>query len=112
MNYKTEKAFTSSLFSPYQIRDIAYRYCLYLRNILVSSEHATLSFLFQSLANEIVYITRPMDKKKIMFYNDKTANLSIDEEFQKLWRSVAVENMDDQKIEEYLEKQVRLSMCL
>lgn len=43
-----------------------------------------------------------------MFYNDKTANLSIDEEFQKLWRSVAVENMDDQKIEEYLEKQVRL----
>lgn len=48
-----------------------------------------------------------MDKKKIMFYNDKTANLSIDEEFQKLWRSVAVENMDDQKIEEYLEKQVR-----
>lgn len=106
MNYKTGKAFTSSLFSPYQIRDKAY--CFYLRNILVSSEHATLSFLFQSLANEIVYITRPMDKKKIMFYNDKTANLSIDEEFQKLWRSVAVENMDDQKIEEYLEKQVRL----
>lgn len=47
-----------------------------------------------------------MDKKKIMFYNDKTANLSIDEEFQKLWRSIAVENMDDMKIEEYLEKQV------
>lgn len=60
----------------------------------------------QSLANEIVYIARPMDKKKIMFYNDKTANLSIDEEFQKLWRSIAVENMDDMKIEEYLEKQV------
>jgi hypothetical protein len=30
----------------------------------------------------------------------------VDEEFQKLWRSVAVESMDDQKIEEYLEKQV------
>lgn len=30
----------------------------------------------------------------------------MDEEFQKLWRSVAVESMDDQKIEEYLEKQV------
>lgn len=60
----------------------------------------------QSLANEIIYITRPVDKKKIMFYNDKTANLTVDEEFQKLWRSVAVESMDDQKIEEYLEKQV------
>lgn len=69
-------------------------------------DHETLNIFFQSLANEIVYITRPIDKKKIMFYNDKTANLSIDEEFQKLWRSVAVENMDDQKIEEYLEKQV------
>uniref|UniRef100_A0A1B6GPV1 Transcription initiation factor IIE subunit beta n=1 Tax=Cuerna arida TaxID=1464854 RepID=A0A1B6GPV1_9HEMI len=64
----------------------------------------------KSLANEIVYITRPIDKKKIMFYNDKTANLSIDEEFQKLWRSIAVENMDDMKIEEYLEKQGIRSM--
>lgn len=43
-----------------------------------------------------------------MFYNDKTATLPIDEEFQKLWRSVAVESMDDQKIEEYLEKQVTM----
>ena len=41
-----------------------------------------------------------------MFYNDKAANLGLDDEFQKLWRSVAVESMDDQKIEEYLEKQV------
>lgn len=64
----------------------------------------------KSLANEIVYIVRPIDKKKIMFYNDKTATLPIDEEFQKLWRSVAVENMDDQKIEEYLEKQGIRSM--
>lgn len=64
----------------------------------------------KSLANEIIYITRPIDKKKIMFYNDKTANLTVDEEFQKLWRSVAVESMDDQKIEEYLEKQGIRSM--
>ena len=60
----------------------------------------------QSLQNEIIYISRPIDKKKIVFYNDKTAALPVDEEFQKLWRSVAVESMDDQKIEEYLEKQV------
>lgn len=43
-----------------------------------------------------------------MFYNDRTANLEVEEELQKLWRSVAVENVDDQKIEEYLEKQVNL----
>ena len=64
--------------------------------------------ILRILNNEIIYIQRPMDKKKILFYNDRTANLSIDEEFQKLWRAVAVESMDDQKIEEYLEKQVNL----
>lgn len=90
-------------------------------------------------ANEIVYITRPTDKKKILFYNDRTANLTViwacnafnciidldstassiifyripkqvDEEFQKLWRSVTVDAMDDAKIDEYLEKQGIRSM--
>ncbi|XP_014247526.1 transcription initiation factor IIE subunit beta [Cimex lectularius] len=64
----------------------------------------------KSLQNEIIYIVRPIDKKKIMFYNDRAATLGLDEEFQKLWRSVAVESMDDQKIEEYLEKQGIRSM--
>lgn len=64
----------------------------------------------QSLQNEILYITRPLDKKKIVFYNDKTALIPIDEEFQKLWRSVNVDNLDDQKIDEYLEKQGIRSM--
>ncbi|KAJ8934125.1 hypothetical protein NQ314_013584, partial [Rhamnusium bicolor] len=58
--------------------------------------------------NEIIFITRPIDKKKVLFYNDRTASLPIDEEFQKLWRSVAVDAMDDAKIEEYLDKQVML----
>lgn len=64
----------------------------------------------KSLQHEILYIARPVDKKKIVFYNDKTALLPVDDEFQKLWRSVAVESMDDQKIEEYLEKQGIRSM--
>lgn len=64
----------------------------------------------KSLQNEIIYISRPIDKKKIMFYNDRAATLGLDEEFQKLWRAVAVESMDDQKIEEYLEKQGIRSM--
>lgn len=60
--------------------------------------------------NEIIFIARPMDKKKILFYNDRSATLPIDEEFQKLWRSVAVDAMDDAKIDEYLEKQGIRSM--
>lgn len=43
-----------------------------------------------------------------MFYNDKMTAIGLDDEFQKLWRSIAVESMDDPKIEEYLEKQVTL----
>uniref|UniRef100_A0A1B0DHA9 Transcription initiation factor IIE subunit beta n=1 Tax=Phlebotomus papatasi TaxID=29031 RepID=A0A1B0DHA9_PHLPP len=61
-------------------------------------------------ASEIVYITRPIDKKKILFYNDKTANFVVDEEFQKCWRAVTVDAMDDGKIDEYLEKQGIRSM--
>lgn len=64
----------------------------------------------KSLQNEILFITRPLDKKKIVFYNDKTAQFPIDDEFQKLWRAVAVDAMDDQKIDEYLEKQGIRSM--
>lgn len=48
-----------------------------------------------------------MDKKKVLFYKDKTT-ITIDEEFQKLWRSVAVDAMDDAKIDEYLDKQGNL----
>lgn len=53
-------------------------------------------------------MTRPIDKKKILFYNDRTAQLVVDDEFQKLWRGIAVESVDDDKIEEYLEKQVSI----
>lgn len=50
-------------------------------------------------------MTRPVDKRKILFYNDRTATLPVDEEFQKLWRTVGVDVIDDAKIDEYLEKQ-------
>lgn len=72
--------------------------------------YSLLTLLFQMLEKDIVYITRPVDKKKILFYNDKTAHMPIDEEFQKLWRSVAVDGIDDNKIEEYLENQGIRSM--
>lgn len=62
------------------------------------------------LGDSVIYVMRPIDKKKVLFYNDKSLQFSVDEEFQKLWRSVAVEGIDDQKIEEYLQKQGITSM--
>ncbi|XP_039254695.2 general transcription factor IIE subunit 2-like [Styela clava] len=58
----------------------------------------------KALGNKIIYITRP-DKKEVLFYNDKSCEFQVDEEFQKLWRSVAIESMDETKIEEYLNQQ-------
>ena len=63
----------------------------------------------QSLQNEIVVVNRP-DKKKVIFYNDKTADILFDELWHNLWRASAVDAMDDQKIEENLEKQGIKSM--
>lgn len=56
------------------------------------------------LGTKIIYITRP-DKKQVLFYNDKSCDFQVDEEFQKLWRSVAIESVDETKIEEYLNQQ-------
>uniref|UniRef100_A0A0K8TR33 Transcription initiation factor IIE subunit beta n=1 Tax=Tabanus bromius TaxID=304241 RepID=A0A0K8TR33_TABBR len=79
-----------------------------LDDVLESLPHC--EKVLKNRASEIVYITRPIDKKKILFYNDRTANFAIDEEFQKLWRAVTVDAMDDMKIDEYLEKQGIMSM--
>ena len=40
--------------------------------------------------------------KKVVFYHDHTADFNVDPEFVKLWRSVAVESIDDDKIHEYM----------
>lgn len=54
--------------------------------------------------NKIVLVSRP-DKKQVLFYNDKTCEFSVDEEFQKLWRGINIESLDETKIEEYLNNQ-------
>ena len=59
---------------------------------------------------KIIQIHRPCDKKKVLYFYDHTTDLHIDEEFQKLWRGVSVDGVDDQKIEDYLEKQGISSM--
>lgn len=33
--------------------------------------------VLKSLQSEIIYIIRPMDKKKILFYNDRTAAITV-----------------------------------
>lgn len=63
----------------------------------------------KALGDQITFVTRP-DKKKILFYNDKSCQFTVDEEFQKLWRSVPVDSMDDEKIEDYLKRQGITSM--
>lgn len=66
--------------------------------------------ILKNLGDKVIILSRPADKKKVVFYNDKSNHLQIDEEFQKLWRSVAVDGIDEQKIEEYLTKQGITSM--
>ncbi|XP_006823208.1 general transcription factor IIE subunit 2-like [Saccoglossus kowalevskii] len=62
------------------------------------------------LGDQIIIVVRPVDKKKILFYNDKSCQFTVDEDFQKLWRSIAVDSLDEGKIEEYLKKQGITSM--
>lgn len=83
---------------------------IFLDDVQESLPHCEKALKTLQNQNEIIFINRPMDKKKVLFYNDRTASLPIDEEFQKLWRSVAVDAMDDAKIDEYLEKQGIRSM--
>lgn len=51
-------------------------------------------------------------KKKVLYFNDKNSaeNIQIEEEIVKYWRDVAVEGLDESKIEDYLEKQGIASM--
>uniref|UniRef100_A0A672NYA1 Transcription initiation factor IIE subunit beta n=1 Tax=Sinocyclocheilus grahami TaxID=75366 RepID=A0A672NYA1_SINGR len=63
----------------------------------------------KALGDQIIFVTRP-DKKKVLFYNDKHCQFVVDEEFQKLWRSVPVDSIDEEKIDEYLKKQGISSM--
>uniref|UniRef100_A0A8D8Y300 Transcription initiation factor IIE subunit beta n=1 Tax=Cacopsylla melanoneura TaxID=428564 RepID=A0A8D8Y300_9HEMI len=76
-----------------------------LDDVRESLPHCEKALKHLSLQNEIIYVTRPADKRKVMFYNDKSAQLDLDEDFQKLWRSISVDGMDHDKIKEYLEKQ-------
>ncbi|XP_023593593.1 transcription initiation factor IIE subunit beta isoform X1 [Trichechus manatus latirostris] len=88
---------------------------LTLEEILDETQHLDIGLkqkqwlMTEALGDQIIFVNRP-DKKKILFFNDKSCQFSVDEEFQKLWRSVTVDSMDDEKIEEYLKRQGISSM--
>uniref|UniRef100_T1JLJ2 Transcription initiation factor IIE subunit beta n=1 Tax=Strigamia maritima TaxID=126957 RepID=T1JLJ2_STRMM len=62
------------------------------------------------LGNQILTLIRPIDKRKVLFYNDASCEFEIEDEFKKLWRSIPVDGLDENKVDEYLEKQGIVSM--
>lgn len=61
--------------------------------------------------NHIATVTRQQDKKQIVFLRPKGKEFRVDEEFVKYWRAVAVDGIDDGKVEEYLKKHGITSMA-
>jgi len=59
---------------------------------------------------KVIQVTRPCDKKRVLFYYDHTTDIEIDGEFVRQWRSISVDGLDIQKIEDYLDKQGIRSM--
>ncbi|XP_065843830.1 general transcription factor IIE subunit 2-like isoform X2 [Oscarella lobularis] len=53
------------------------------------------------LKDEIIALTRS-DKEGVLFYNDPDLKIPVDEDFQKLWRSISVEGLSDTDIEKHL----------
>lgn len=66
--------------------------------------------ILKAIDKDIWTVTRPLDKKKLLFYDDKSSHFNVDEEFNNRWRGVAVDGIDDNKIEEYLIQQGIRSM--
>ena len=58
----------------------------------------------RALGDEVSLVTRT-DNRIVVFYNDRSCQIDIDDSFVRLWRSVAVDNVDEKKISEYLDTQ-------
>ncbi|KAK7067873.1 Transcription initiation factor IIE subunit beta [Halocaridina rubra] len=66
--------------------------------------------IMKQLDKDILRIIRQTDKKQIIFYHDKGINFPVEKEFQNLWRNTSVDGLQDDNIEEYLNKQGIKSM--
>lgn len=60
----------------------------------------------KELGQQVTVINTNVNKRKdrVLFYNDAESYVTIDEEFKALWRTVAIEHLDEKKIDEYLHK--------
>lgn len=100
IDVKDRKTLRKFLLDKYQSGEGA----IWLEDILESLPNGARIIKWLSDNEHIVVITRPIDKKKVVFYNEGKQDLKIDDEFVKLWRSISVDGVADDKIEEYLEK--------
>uniref|UniRef100_A0A183BQY0 TFIIE beta domain-containing protein n=1 Tax=Globodera pallida TaxID=36090 RepID=A0A183BQY0_GLOPA len=60
----------------------------------------------KALESQIIAIPTQINKRKdvVYFYNDPETDRPIDDDFVQLWRMAGVEHLDENKIEEYLQK--------
>lgn len=100
IDVKDRKTLRKYLMDKYQAGEGA----VWLDDILESLPHANRAIKWLVENEHIVVITRQIDKRKVVFYNEGKQDIKIDEEFLKLWRSISVDGVADDKIEEYLEK--------
>lgn len=100
IDVKDRKTLRKYLMEKYQSGEGA----IWMDDILESLPNANRAIKWLVDNEHVVVITRPVDKRKIVFYNEGKQDIKVDEEFVKLWRSISVEGVADDKIEEYLEK--------
>lgn len=58
----------------------------------------------KAISSKVIFVTRVTDKKAVLFHYDSAHSCTVDEEFQKHWRSVAVDGLGEPDIERYLNK--------
>lgn len=56
----------------------------------------------QSLGDTVFDYTNPKTKQRVIYFNDKTYDLKVDNDFKEMWKSVSVESVDEEQIQEYL----------
>jgi len=66
----------------------------------------------EALGDEVKIIPTTISKKKdkVLYYNERSSALPIEEKFRQMWREINIEHVDEAKIEEYLQKHGITSM--
>ena len=58
--------------------------------------------VIKSARKKIMFVTRPTDKKDVLFFKNDEYSLKVDEEFQKHWRAMSVDGIGEADIDRYL----------